>query len=62
MDKINVAVIGTGAMGKSHARIYANMKNTNLVAVCDVNEEIANSTAKKYDTKFCTDYISLQSV
>ena len=48
MKKLNVAVIGVGAMGKNHARVYSEMSNVNLVAVCDPNKEMAKSKAKKY--------------
>ena len=48
MGKINVAVIGTGAMGKNHARIYSEIENAELVAVCDENKETANLIAGKY--------------
>jgi UDP-N-acetylglucosamine 3-dehydrogenase len=56
MKKINVAVIGTGVMGKNHARIYSEMDNASLIAVCDTNEESAKSIAEKYKTKHYTDY------
>jgi UDP-N-acetylglucosamine 3-dehydrogenase len=50
MDKINVAVIGTGSMGKNHVRVYANLDKVNLVAVCDANPQ-TESNIKSY-----TDY------
>ncbi len=55
MDKIKAAVIGVGAMGKSHARVYSTLKNVGLVAVCDSNEETARSIAEKYRIKYYTD-------
>jgi len=56
MDKINVAVIGIGAMGKNHARVYSDIDNVNLVAVCDVDEELAKKTADKYKSNYYVDY------
>ena len=56
MEKINIAVIGTGTMGKNHARIYSELDNVNLVAVCDSNEEIAKEIARSYKTKYYTNY------
>jgi len=56
MNKLNIAVIGTGAMGKSHARIYSDMDKVELVAVCDKDEKTVNEIAKKYNTKPFTDY------
>ena len=51
MGRLNVAVIGIGAMGKSHARVYSEMKQVNLVAVCDQNE-VEEATAKKYSANY----------
>jgi len=39
MRKIKVAVIGTGRLGEIHARIYKELKNAELVAVCDIDKE-----------------------
>lgn len=56
MKKLKVGVIGTGAMGKSHARVYSEMDNIDLILVCDSDENNANEIAKKYNTKPYTDY------
>ncbi|MBW2976389.1 Gfo/Idh/MocA family oxidoreductase [Candidatus Woesearchaeota archaeon] len=56
MDKINVAVIGTGSMGKNHARVYSEMPHANLVAVCDSNKEAAKEIAGRYKTNCYSDY------
>ncbi len=56
MGKLNVAVIGIGAMGKSHARVYSDIDNVELVAVCDVNKEIAKKIADKYKTNYYVNY------
>ncbi|MBI3034750.1 Gfo/Idh/MocA family oxidoreductase [Candidatus Woesearchaeota archaeon] len=56
MDKINVAVIGTGAMGKNHARVYSEIGNAELVAVCDANKERAKSISDLYNANCYTDY------
>lgn len=55
MDKLNVAVIGVGAMGKSHIRNYSNLNNVNLVAICDVDKEKAKSIAEEHNTNYYTD-------
>jgi len=52
MNKLKVAVIGTGSMGKNHARVYSEMKNVELVAVCDSNKKIGADIAKAYKIKF----------
>jgi len=53
---LNVAVIGTGTMGKHHARVYSELDNTELVAVCDINTKKAKYIAKKYGCKWYKDY------
>ena len=55
MSKIGVAVIGTGFWGKNHSRIYKELENTNLVAICDVNPERAKAIAEQYGVKAYTD-------
>ena len=37
---IKAEVIGIGNMGRHHARIYFELPNTELVAICDINEKI----------------------
>ncbi len=57
MDKIGFAVIGTGLFGENHALVYSRLPDVKLAAVCDVNEERAQTVAKKYGAGACyTDY------
>lgn len=53
---LNVAVIGCGAMGKSHVRVYSEIGSVNLVAVSDSNKEVADAIAKKYHIHGYSDY------
>src|SRR3989344_443903 len=53
---INVAVIGTGNMGKHHVRNYSKLGNVNLVAVCDIDEEKGMNIASKFLCKYYKDY------
>ena len=55
MNNIGTAVIGTGFWGKNHSRIYKELENTNLVAICDVNSERAKAIAEQYGVKAYTD-------
>jgi UDP-N-acetylglucosamine 3-dehydrogenase len=55
LNKLGVAVIGTGFWGKNHARIYKELENTNLVAICDVDPERAKAVAGQYGIKAYTD-------
>ena len=56
MKNLNVAVIGAGSMGKNHARIYSEMKEIKLVAVCDSDKNCAKEIAEKYNAKAYYDY------
>ncbi len=56
MYKLNVAVIGVGAMGKSHARVYSSLNNVKLIAISDVNKEIGNKIVDKYRIKYYKNY------
>jgi UDP-N-acetylglucosamine 3-dehydrogenase len=55
LNKLGVAVIGTGFWGKNHARNYKELENTNLMAICDVNPERAKVIANQYGAKAYTD-------
>lgn len=53
---IKVAVIGTGIMGKLHARAISEGHGEELAAVCDINEESAKKTAEEYNAAFFTSH------
>lgn len=53
---IKAAVIGVGAMGRQHARIYNELDEVELVAVADVDENTARNTARLYKVNWYTDY------
>ena len=55
MNKLGVAVIGTGQWGKNHARVYHELASTELVAICDVNAERAKAMAAQYGVKAYSD-------
>ncbi|MEA3328810.1 MAG: Gfo/Idh/MocA family oxidoreductase [Candidatus Omnitrophota bacterium] len=44
---LNVAVIGVGKLGSKHAQIYSNLNNVNLLGVCDINKQRAESIARQ---------------
>jgi len=56
MSRSNVAVIGAGAMGRSHARVYSELKDAELVAVCDANKKTAKDVAHSYKVNHYADY------
>ena len=56
---LRVAVIGVGSLGQHHARIYASLKDVELVAVVDSNEDNGIKQAKKHKTSFVKNYQNL---
>jgi predicted dehydrogenase len=59
MSRLRAAVIGVGAMGRNHARVYTEISSTRLVAVADTNPEIGEPVAHKYSVPAYTDYREL---
>jgi len=55
-ETLNAAVIGVGAMGANHARVYARMPMTNLVAVADADPEVCDRAARTYKATPYRDY------
>lgn len=55
-NKLNAAIIGCGVMGSLHARIYANIPNVKLVAVCDINSSSGKKLASLHKTKYYLNY------
>ncbi len=53
---ITTAVIGVGAMGRNHARVYSEMENVELVAVADTSEEAVRRVARVYHATPYTNY------
>jgi UDP-N-acetylglucosamine 3-dehydrogenase len=56
---IRVAVIGVGAMGRNHARVYAEMPEVELVGVADPDLQAATTTARRYGTQGYDDYLRM---
>lgn len=50
-DRLAVAVVGCGRMGRLHARVYAQMPGVELVAVYDRDPAVAASVAAEYGTR-----------
>ena len=53
---IKVAVIGAGAMGRNHVRVYYELPGVQLVGVSDVDEAGAAAATRLYATRTYTDY------
>ncbi len=59
MADLKAAVIGVGAMGQNHARVYTELKNTRLVAVADAVPETGERIGAKYAVPTYTDFREL---
>jgi len=56
---IKVGVIGVGAMGQHHARVYSELPDVELVGVADVNADLGHYIAERFHTKAFSDYKEL---
>jgi UDP-N-acetylglucosamine 3-dehydrogenase len=56
LKKLNVGVIGVGAMGYNHVRVYSRLKNANLMAVSDLMKGTLAEVSKEYNTVGFVDY------
>ncbi|HEX2053871.1 MAG TPA: Gfo/Idh/MocA family oxidoreductase [Actinomycetota bacterium] len=55
---LRAVVVGAGAMGLNHARIYNELESVELVAVVDVDGEAADRVGRKYHTRAFRDLSS----
>ena len=55
MKKVKIGIVGCNYMGKMHADCYRQMKNVEVIAVADINFELAASLAKVFDAKVYLD-------
>jgi predicted dehydrogenase len=53
---IKVAVIGVGAMGRNHARVYSEMPDVEMVAVSDTRAQQAEVVGRRFGVPAYTDY------
>jgi predicted dehydrogenase len=59
MTRLRVGVVGTGALGRHHARIYSQLDTTELVAVADTSAERGRIVADAHRTRWFADFRSL---
>jgi len=55
-DELRVAVIGIGAMGRNHARVYGDIPGVQLVGVADTDTEMAADIARRYGGQVYANY------
>jgi len=51
MRKLGVAVIGTGFWGRNHARVFKELEETELLAICDIDASRAKAVAEQFGAK-----------
>lgn len=59
MSKIKCAVIGVGYLGRFHAQKYKMLANAELVAICDINQEVCESVSTELRVPAYLDYRDL---
>ncbi len=52
MNQVKVGVIGVGAMGKRHCRVYSGLRRVQLAGICDTVPELGYQVARQYDAPF----------
>ncbi|MBI4673066.1 MAG: Gfo/Idh/MocA family oxidoreductase [Chloroflexi bacterium] len=53
---MKIGVIGTGILGSRHARVWHELPDTELVAVCDLDAARVQNIAQQYNARAFTDY------
>ncbi len=56
MRKLKIGVIGTGHLGSIHARIYKELANCSLTAICDLDKSRLNHISQELRVPAYTDY------
>lgn len=54
MKRLGVAVIGTGFWGRNHARVFKELEETELLAICDIDPNRARTVAAQFGAKSYT--------
>jgi UDP-N-acetylglucosamine 3-dehydrogenase len=53
LKTVGIAVIGVGAWGKNHARVFSELNQAHLIAIADRDVERAKQFAAKFNTDYC---------
>jgi len=59
MKRVKLGVIGLGSMGKHHVRIASALAGAKLVAVSDIDPQLAESTGNQFQLPYFTNYRDL---
>lgn len=57
--RLRIGVVGTGALGRHHVRILAEMPETELVGIYDSRPEVAAELAERHGTRACRTFEEL---
>ncbi|MFZ3070644.1 MAG: Gfo/Idh/MocA family oxidoreductase [Anaerolineaceae bacterium] len=59
MEQLNVGIIGLGAIGQKHCESLAQIRQSKIVAVSDISDDVVKKTAEKFGATPYTDYQKL---
>ncbi len=59
METLKAAVIGAGAMGANHVRLYSQLLEVELVGVADISKTLANEVGARYRCNSYKKYLDL---
>ncbi len=59
MNKLRVAVIGTGYLGSIHAKIYKEIRNCELVGICEIDQKRLKDASRQFRVPGYADYNEL---
>ena len=48
---LRIGIVGMGGIGNTHARVYRELEQTEIVAVCDIIRERADKAAEAFGAK-----------
>lgn len=55
-NRLRVAVIGIGNMGKNHVRTYAEIPDVELIGIADLNEDLGRNISATYQVQYFSDF------
>ena len=58
-NKLKVAVVGLGNMGRHHVRNYSEIDEAELVAICDINQPIVDQFSKDFNCNGYTNFTAM---
>ncbi len=59
MSRLRMAVVGIGFWGKNHVRVIDELRQSEIVAVCDMDLQRAEAIAQKYEVKAYDDSVKM---